>query len=153
MEVFRLSRQKYASTLSGKGAAAKGGRWNSAGVELINVALNRSLAMAEVAVSLSAGTLPDDFVMLTIYIPESVSIMSLPQDALPPDWNNFPHSDSTKTIGDTFIREKKHCLLRVPSAVTKGDYNLLINPFHPEFAQIKIIGSDPFPFDHRLFKA
>jgi RES domain-containing protein len=35
MEVFRLSREKYAATLSGKGAAIRGERWNSVGVEMI----------------------------------------------------------------------------------------------------------------------
>ena len=35
MEAFRLSREKFASTLSGKGAAIKGARWNSVGVEII----------------------------------------------------------------------------------------------------------------------
>jgi RES domain-containing protein len=152
MEVFRLSRRKYADTFSGKGAGITGGRWNSIGTEVIYVATNRSLAMAEVAVSLSMGTLPDDYMMLTIYVPESLAILHLSQDDLPIDWNIVPHLGATKQIGDDFIRRNQHCLLRVPSAVTKGDYNLLINPFHSEFQQIKIIHSDPFPFDHRMFK-
>ena len=42
--------------------------------------------------------------------------------------------------------------MRVPSAVVKGDHNLLINPFHPEFKEIKIIAIDPFSFDKRLFR-
>jgi len=74
MEVFRLSREKFASILSGKGAAIKGARWNSMGVELIYCASNRSLAMAEVAVHFSLATLPNDFVMLTIFIPDTVLI-------------------------------------------------------------------------------
>jgi RES domain-containing protein len=46
MELFRLCREKYIKPLSGKGAAIKGARWNSVGVELIYTASNRSLAMA-----------------------------------------------------------------------------------------------------------
>jgi hypothetical protein len=42
--------------------------------------------------------------------------------------------------------------LKVPSATTKGDHNLLINPFHPEFKEIKIVAVEPFPFDNRLFR-
>ncbi|MBA2407387.1 MAG: RES family NAD+ phosphorylase, partial [Chitinophagales bacterium] len=57
MEVYRLSRQKFAGSLSGKGAAIKGARWNSAGVELIYTSANRSLAMAEIAVHFSLATL------------------------------------------------------------------------------------------------
>lgn len=153
MEVYRLSRRKYSDTLSGKGASITGGRWNSVGIEVIYVATNRSLAMAEVAVSLSIGTLPDDYMMLTISIPETVSLVHLNPEKLPKDWNAIPHADATKKIGDDFVLKNEACLLRVPSAVTKGDYNLLINPFHPDFKEIKIIAAEPFPFDHRLFKA
>ncbi|MFY8046747.1 MAG: RES family NAD+ phosphorylase [Chitinophagaceae bacterium] len=40
----------------------------------------------------------------------------------------------------------------MPSAVTKGDYNLLINPAHPDFKKIKIKGVEKFPFDRRIFQ-
>ena len=68
MQAFRLSREKFASPLSGKGAAIKGARWNSIGVELIYTASNRSLAMAEVAVHFTLATIPDDYMMVTIFI-------------------------------------------------------------------------------------
>jgi len=61
MKVYRLSRLRYAGFLSGKGAAIRGARWNSVGTEMIYTAQNRSLAMAEVVVHLTLGTLPDDY--------------------------------------------------------------------------------------------
>lgn len=152
MEVFRLSREKYAAILSGKGAAIKGARWNSVGVEMIYTTSNRSLAMAEVSVHLTLATLPDDYLMLTIYLPDDISIQKLTEKDLPPDWNGFPHPISTQAVGDKFISENKYCVLQIPSAVTQGDYNLLINPHHPQFSKIKIIASDKFPFDKRIFK-
>jgi len=152
MEAFRLSRQKFAGTLSGKGAAIKGARWNSTGVELIYTASNRSLAMAEVAVHLTIATLPDDYVMMTIYVPDDISLQKVSAPSLPEDWNTYPIPSFTQTIGDQFIRDLKYCVLQVPSAVTQGDYNLLINPFHPEFSGIKIIDAVKFPFDKRIFK-
>lgn len=129
-----------------------GARWNSAGTEVIYTVENRSLAMAEIAVHFTLATLPSDFYMLTIYIPESMSIRSVQMSGLPRCWNVFPHIEATKAIGDTFIRSNTHCLLRVPSAVSQGDHNILINPFHPEFRDIRIISSDKFPFDERIFK-
>jgi RES domain-containing protein len=74
MEAYRLSREMYASTLSGKGAAIKGARWNSIGVEMIYTASNRSLAMAEVAVHFTLATLPSDYMMITIFIPDDISL-------------------------------------------------------------------------------
>jgi RES domain-containing protein len=152
MEAFRLSREKYAAALSGKGAAIKGARWNSVGVEIIYTASNRSLAMAEVAVHLTLATLPDDYLMLTIYLPDDISMQKLTETDLPKNWNTFPHPNSTQSIGDRFIAENKHCVLQLPSAVTRGDFNLLINPYHAEFSNIKIIDRVKFPFDTRIFK-
>lgn len=152
MEVFRLSREKHANTLSGKGAAIKGARWNSIGVEVIYTASNRSLAMAEVAVHFSLATIPKDYMMATIYIPDDLSIQKIVPADLPLNWNVFPLPASTQSIGDKFIIENQYCLLQVPSAVTKGDYNILINPHHADFGRIKILEVEKFPFDKRIFR-
>ena len=95
MEVFRLTRLKHIHDLSGKGAAIKGARWNSAGTEIIYTASNRSLAMAEISVHFSAATLPEDYHMLTIYIPDNTSIKTVQVDDLPDLWNQFPHLKQT----------------------------------------------------------
>jgi RES domain-containing protein len=152
MLVYRLSRAKYANSLSGIGASMYGARWNSKGVEMIYTATNRSLAMAEVAVHFSLATMPVDYMMITVNIPDDVSIESVKVKALPAGWQTFPHPKSTKLIGDKFVQDGNSCLLRVPSSVTKGDFNILINPHHQEFKSIKIIETEPFPFDDRLFK-
>jgi RES domain-containing protein len=152
MEVFRLSRAKFASPLTGKGAALHGARWNSIGVELIYLAANRSLAMAEVSVHFTLATLPADYLMMTIYIPDDMAFDKINIKDLPIDWNSFPHPSSTQSIGDRFVTDNKFCVLNVPSSVTPGDYNLLVNPNHPEFYRIKIIDQVRFPFDERIFK-
>lgn len=152
MEAYRLSREKFASTLSGKGAALKGARWNSIGVELIYTAANRSLAMAETAVHFTLATLPDDYMMITIFIPDDISMQKLTIADLPANWNTFPHNANTQITGDRFVTENKFCVLQIPSAVTRVDYNLLINPNHPDFKRIKITATEKFPFDKRIFK-
>lgn len=150
MKVFRLVRSKYKIKLSGKGAAMSGNRWNSKGTEIIYCADSRALAMAEVAVHLSLATLPNDFVMLEIDIPAEVSKSSLAVSKLPVGWNQFPHLIETQSIGDDFIAQNKSCILKVPSAVVPGDFNYLINPIHPDFSKISIVGKDKFPFDNRF---
>ena len=152
MEVFRLSREKFASPLSGKGAAIKGARWNSIGIELIYTANNRSLAMAEVAVHFTMATLPSDYMMLTINIPDNIEAKQIEEADLPKDWKDFPHPVSTQKIGDQFVAENKYCLLIVPSVVTQGDYNVLINPGHKDFSRISITKFEKFPFDKRIFE-
>lgn len=152
MEAYRLSRAKFATHLSGKGAALKGARWNSTGVELVYAAANRSLAMAEVAVHFTLATLPADYVMLTLFIPDDIAMQKLTITDLPAGWNQFPHPSATQAIGDKFVAENKYCLLQIPSVVTKGDYNFLINPHHADFKKIKIVHKEKFPFDNRIFK-
>ncbi len=150
MLVFRLSRKKYASELSGIGASKSGNRWNSKGTEIIYCADSRALAMAEVSVHLSLAVLPKDFVMLEINIPKVVTIQVLDEKNLFENWNIFPHTYKTQKIGDDFIHFKKSCLLKVPSAAVKGDFNYLINPHHKDFKKIKIVNLYDFPFDNRL---
>lgn len=91
MKVFRLSREKHATPLSGKGAAKYGARWNPGDIALIYTAQNRSLAMAEVAVHLTLATLPEDYMMITIDIPEDIKVKQLTEADLPEDWQAFPH--------------------------------------------------------------
>jgi len=108
--------------------------------------------MAEVAVHLTLATIPADYVMLTIYLPDDISTKKLTRADLPTDWNVFPHQTSTQVTGDKFVNDNDHCVLQIPSVVTQGDYNLLINPHHSEFSRIKIIEIEKFPFDERIFK-
>ena len=136
MELYRLSRDIHGKVLSGKGASISGGRWNSPGTEIIYTASNR----------------PAGYMMMTIHAPDSVSISEVDIKALPDGWNQFPPLKETQQYGDQFITDGKTCLLKVPSAVTQGDFNFLINPLHPEFKKIKITGYEPFPFDRRLFR-
>lgn len=138
--------------MSGKGAAMHGARWNSPGTELIYTAENRSLAMAEIAVHMSMATLPQDYMMLSIEVPDSLSLQTMTVNDLPENWKMFPHPLTTQKVGDEFVIANRCCLLKIPSAVTQGDFNILINPHHPEFAEIKVIQIEKFPFDMRIFK-
>jgi RES domain-containing protein len=152
MEVFRLARRKFILPLNGKGAALCGARWNSPGTELIYTAENRSLAMAEVAVHFSLATLPDDYAMMSMEIPSTLKLSTLDSRQLPKGWNNFPYIPDTQKIGDTFVLENVCVGLLVPSVVTQGDFNLLLNPKHADFKKIKITKVEDFPFDRRILK-
>lgn len=74
MRVYRLARQKYVDDLSGTGAALFGYRWNSKGVKMVYTAQSRALAMAEVAVHLSLISLPEDYMMITLELPDRISV-------------------------------------------------------------------------------
>lgn len=151
MRVFRLSRKKYADDLSGVGAAKFGNRWNSKGIEMLYTAESRALAMAEVIVHLSLASLPDDFMMIELDVPDAIEIEILEPKRLEINWNTNPPRSNTHILGDDFIHSRKLCVLKVPSAVVKGDFNYLLNPNHEDLKRIKIIEITDFPFDERIF--
>ncbi|UAM96881.1 RES family NAD+ phosphorylase [Polaribacter litorisediminis] len=152
MKLFRLSKKKYATAFNGKGAAKSNNRWNSKGTEIIYTAESRALAMAEVAVHLTIATLPKDFVMLTIDVPDEIAIKKIDLKDLNENWNAMLPNSKTKKIGDLFIDTLEFCVLKVPSAVVKDDFNYLINPYHKQFKKIKIVDVTDFPFDKRMFQ-
>lgn len=151
MRVFRLSKKKYSGELNGKGAAKSGNRWNSKGTEIIYTAESRALAMAEVAVHLTLATLPSDYVIIEINIPDNIELKALNPKDLAENWNDHPPIIGTQKIGDEFISTSECCVLKVPSAVVPGDFNYLINPHHVDFEKITIADINDFLFDRRIF--
>jgi len=107
--------------------------------------------MAEVGVHLTAATVPDDYMMVTIDIPDDLEIQQVLAASLPDGWNVFPYSTATQSIGDDFILNNRVPVLKVPSAVVQGDFNLLLNPYHPAFKEITIEQTERFPFDSKMF--
>lgn len=107
--------------------------------------------MAEVAVHLNLATLEPDYVMLTIHLPDDISVQKLTEKELPANWDSFPYKTATQAVGDRFVSNARYCVLQLPSAVTKGDHNFLLNPHHAEFKRVKIVDIEPFPFDERIF--
>ena len=150
MIVYRISKSIHANDLSGKGAEKNGGRWNSQGIQMVYTSQSRALCISEIAVHLPMGILPEDFMLITIDIPAN-SIYSLPEKEIPADWKSIPPSQSTRSIGDQFIRKQKFLALKVPSMIVKGEYNFLLNPNHPAMNKVKNLSVEPFEFDSRLF--
>lgn len=146
MFVYRLTKKEFQS-LSGRGAELYGGRWNSKGNPMVYTSSSKALAHTECLVHLFTDILPD-FVMLTIEIPDPGEIQEVCK--LPKNWNVNPPDCGTKNIGDHFLIENKHLVMKVPSAVVEGEFNYMLNPLHEDMAKVKIIASNPFSFDERI---
>jgi RES domain-containing protein len=146
MLVYRIERQKYLQeVLSGRGAALSyGNRWNSINTHMVYTSGSRSLAMLEVLTRVDLfSDLPEDRLIVTIEIQEAITIGQLDVQTLPANWNSFPPSKLTQTIGDDFIRNAAYPILQVPSSLVKGEFNFLINPFHPAIVHITVVESEP----------
>ncbi len=148
MIVYRLSKLIYASDLSGFGASLSStNRWNSKGVEMLYTASNRSLAFAEVLAHLNRNEIPLDLAMVSLKLPRSSKFT---EAKLNKDHSILAISE-TQEIGNQFIDQKFQFALRVPSFAVQGEYNILLNPHHPDMQKVQVEDVQPFTFDSRFF--
>ena len=152
MKVYRIAKYKYINDLSGEGARMYGGRWNSKGTNMLYTASNRSLATVEYLVHLPIALIPRDIYIVEILIPDNIQITELTIKDLPSNWSHYPAPFSLAVIGDKWVNSNQSLLLKVPSSVVKGEYNILINPKHELFNKIKVNHFEPYNFDQRLLK-
>lgn len=149
---FRLCKTKFVGTaFSGEGARLNGGRWNSPGVSMVYASSSLSLATLEVLVHLEN---PEAFARLfswvEVGIPEG-SIGLMEENGLPKGWCDAETNISSRSSGDAWVRSQRSAVLAVPSVVTPGEWNYLLNPTHPGFSKIKIGPVKAFQPDPRLF--
>ena len=57
-----------------------------------------------------------------------------------------------QALGVEWLRTCDSVGLQVPSAIIPTESNLLLNPHHPQFAEVEFLAQPPFHFDPRLFK-
>jgi len=151
MIVYRLSKEKYKEDLSGIGAEKYGGRWNNKGTRIVYTAESRALATLEVAVHVALKSMPKNYYLTAIEVPNEL-IQNYNEKGLKnKNWKGNPPTEFTKLEGDNFVKRGKKPVLKVPSAIVQGDYNYLINPLHSACDKIKILNSEAFNFDQRLF--
>jgi RES domain-containing protein len=152
IRVYRIVRRPYSKTpLAGEGAYRFGGRWSSPGTRIAYAAEHLSLAMIEYFVHIEASDPPKDLVVVAADIPDSVSRVVLTPQKLPPNWRQVPAPPSLAASGDSFAAERKSAVLVLPSALVPSESNWLINPLHPEFAEIQVRPAEPFQYDARFF--
>jgi RES domain-containing protein len=155
MKVWRISKRRHAATaFSGEGPRLAAGRWNPAGVPMVYTSSSLSLAVVEVFVHLDAAESPD-FVSIEAELPLDKEEVEAAQKAirakLPEDWREVGHP-LLRQFGADWIASGRLLAMPVPSAVVDGEWNVLINPAHPDFAKIKLEAPKPFQFDHRMFQ-
>ncbi|SHE82420.1 RES family NAD+ phosphorylase [Pedobacter caeni] len=147
MQVFRIALAKYAGALVASGRAA---RWNPNEVDVIYAAGSRSLACLENVVHRNQIGLNNAFQVMTIEIPDDITVLTIELKKLPSDWVEFENMPLTQEMGESWILEGKSAVLKVPSSIIPAEYNYLINPKHPDFKLIKLLKSESFVFDKRI---
>ena len=150
---WRIVRARRAATaFTGEGARLFGGRWSSPGTRVIYVSEHQSTAALETLVHALPVGVEQKYKAFQLEWPDELT-ETLSVRKLPADWRASPASRATMQVGDTWARERRSAVLAVPSAITPADLNFLLNPEHPDFAQIRIGPAVDFEFDPRLLRA
>jgi RES domain-containing protein len=151
MQLWRLCGRKFlSSAFSGMGGMYAARRWNEKGNLIVYTATSRALAAIEYFVNLEPNQAPDDLVMLEARVPDA-EIEQLDLARLPKNWSEIDNRECQR-IGTEWLKSKRSVGLKVPSVPVRGDWNVLLNPSHPNFRQVLIASQESFFYDERMFK-
>ena len=148
MLLYRLGQQLHIAGTAGLGGLYSDGRWHEVGTPILYTSEHLSLAKLEVLAN--AAPLPRNYFLLTLEIADHASTQYLEVADLPLGWNALPYRRETAQLAQSWIQAGTHRLLRVPSIHSPNEYNYLLNPLHPDHAQLRIVSIEPHPFDARL---
>lgn len=153
--VWRISKhtaQYEATDLSGGGAKSTGGRWNSKGSSVVYAATSISLATLETLAHLGDNINIRNAFLVRIEVPAAVWKKREMVEAadLPATWIAEPPGATTIRYGDHWIAGLTAPILLVPSVIVPEEYNVLINPAHPQTVQITASVLRQYVYDPRL---
>jgi RES domain-containing protein len=153
MEVFRITKAKYKNDLSGKGAELFGGRWNHVGTPALYTSENRALCALEILAHTPKEFLPPKYIIQSILIPKSLEkeLVSFAIENMPNNWDVIQHFELTEEFGEESFRKNALGLI-VPSVIIKLEKNIILNPLHPKYDQVKVVNETDFFIDERLLK-
>ncbi len=151
MKVFRIASKEFVNDLSGTGAKLYGGRWNEKGTPLLYCAENISLAILEILVHFDGLTVPKNLKLLTLEFSNKEVI-----EFSKAKFNKIRKSKNAEFLfkdeGQKWAKSNKSLVLKVPSIITKDEFNYLINPNHQNSNKIKKGKIVDLDLDSRLFK-
>jgi RES domain-containing protein len=137
--------------LSGKGALIAPARWHGRVLPVVYLAETPAGALLEHLVHLVGknGKLPRTFSLLKISVPEKFAVQELNPLEIQ-SWTDSP--EITQRMGDGWLRSLETPLARVPSAIIRDTWNMLLNPLHAKAAEIGIVSATQDAYDLRLFR-
>jgi RES domain-containing protein len=122
-------------------------RWVTQNVPALFASLTPAAAMLEALVNQDLAEVPDSWVLVGLKLPAE---RMLRLDTPPENWRERPYRAEVRRHGDRWALEHQSLALRVPSALCPGEFNVLLNTLHPDFAQVVRGEPEPLEIDPRL---
>lgn len=156
MDGWRISKRRYANppaaAFDGEGSRRRGGRWTPPGTRVAYASSSLALASLEYFVNLEPEDAPSDLVSIRISIPEGVRCERVSIGSLPQSWRAVPFPQELWAVGERWLASGSSVCLMAPSAVIPKEFNLLINPAHSGFKELRFSSPSAFSFDPRMWK-
>ena len=126
-----------AGDLSGKGAEMTGGRWNRKGTAVLYASTSRALACLETVVHLAKTPLPLNRYLVEINVPLTAWKAARAMDrAAPAGWDAEPAGKASLDWGMQWLASGSPLLAKVPSIIVPEEFNVLLNPAHPDIGAV-----------------
>ncbi len=140
-----------AHDLAGKGAELSGGRWNRPGAAMVYASTSRALACLETVVHLAKTPLPLNRYLVAVQVPgelwQAAAVFD-PTSAV--GWDAEPAGKVSLDWGTAWARGTSSLLAAVPSVLVPEEFNVLINPAHPDLPRVRSAKLRRWLYDGRL---
>jgi len=149
MELFRISLDKFAGTLTSSRSA---NRWNIDGQSVIYTGSSRSLSTLKLTVHRNTIVPTHNYKVMVISVADEDNLFSQVQTKdLAPNWRTLAGYAALQAIGSAWYARQQSLVLKVPSAVIIQEYNYIINLTHPEFTKkVTLVRTEDYFWDERL---
>ncbi len=147
MLVYRITHKMYSSSLFAPGLA---GRWNSDGKKVIYTAESIPLAFMENMIRRKGLGFNDQFRVMIIEIPDTLSITEIDPTDLFTGWRDYTDYNICQNVGNKWYDKRLTPVLKVPSAILPMNFNYVLHSLHQDFGAIKIIGTTELIPDQRI---
>ena len=104
-----------------------------------------SLACLEVLVHLGPDELPPDYVYSSVELNAPATRARFRGD--------LADEEATRRFGHSWASSVESLALLVPSAIIPVEFNVILNPVHPSYAEVIWNAAKSFRFDQRLLRA
>jgi RES domain-containing protein len=151
MKLWRISQQRHGLDKHCGGTAQFGGRWNPVGVHALYSSTFISLCALETFIHRGPAPLPP-LNLVAIDLPDSAPIYVPSLADLPAGWNALPMSSAAQAFGGAWLAKATELAMRVPSVIIPEEENVVLNPRHLAYGQVRLSVARPFNFDARMFK-
>jgi RES domain-containing protein len=150
MRTWRIAVEDVALDGGGGGARKRGGPGHGVGWPALYSAMTVELAVLEKFVHTDGPE--ESLVLVAVDLPDDPELgIDVAREELPEGWDALDDGGSATEFGTAFLQKCHHLYMRVPSVIVGEGVNLVINPEHPAYADVKLSIARPYSFDPRMF--